>query len=118
MEIAQVFAINKSDLPGADRLRREVHAALSLSPGEQPEIVDTVAVEGKGVPEVLAAARRRLSRDPERAGQIWAQRLREMLRERLLERFPEPDFLAAGREIAAKRRDPYTILDEWTRHGV
>ena len=60
MEIAQVFVINKSDLPGADKLQREIHAAMGLAQSESPEveIVNTVALEGKGVAEVLAAARR------------------------------------------------------------
>ena len=31
MEIAQVFVINKSDLPGADKLQREIHAAMGLA---------------------------------------------------------------------------------------
>ena len=69
MEIAQVFVINKSDLPGADKLQREIHAAMGLAHGPEVEIVSTVALEGKGVAEVLAAARRAepRGRDPERS---------------------------------------------------
>jgi LAO/AO transport system kinase len=113
MEIAQVFVINKADLPGADKLHREIQAAASLSQAAAPEIVEAVALEGKGIAEVLAAARKQHHNDPEHAARIWAARLREMLRERLLERFPEQDFLAAGREIAEKHRDPYSILQDW-----
>jgi LAO/AO transport system kinase len=121
MEIAQVFVINKSDLPGADKLQREIHAAMglghSLEHDPEVEIVNTVALEGKGVPNVLAAARRAEAhgRDAERTAQIWAGRLREMLRERLLDGFSAETFLNAGREVAAHQRDPYTILNGWTK---
>jgi len=117
MEIAQVFVINKSDLPGADKLQREIQAAMGLAHGPEVEIVHTVALEGTGVAEVLAAARRAelRGRDSERSAQIWAARLREMLRDRLLDRFSSEDFVAAGREVAAHRRDPYTILNDWLK---
>jgi hypothetical protein len=36
-----------------------------------------------------------------------------MLRERLLDRLPEAEFLEAGRAVAEKRRDPYTVIHEW-----
>jgi len=121
MEIAQVFVINKSDLPGSDKLQREIHAAMGLAQsrehGPEVEIVNTVALEGKGVADVLAAARRAepRGRNAERSAEIWAGRLREMLRERLLDRFSAEDFAAAGREVAAHQRDPYTILNDWLK---
>jgi LAO/AO transport system kinase len=115
MEIAQVFVINKSDLPGADKLEREIQAAQGLARGPYVEIVRTVALEGMGVAEVLAAAGRAevRGRDPERSAHIWAARLREMLRDRMLDRFSAEEFLAAGREVAAHQRDPYSILHDW-----
>jgi LAO/AO transport system kinase len=115
MEIAQVFVINKADLPGASQLERDIHAAVSLSMDAAPEIVSAVALEGKGVPEVLAASRRAAerSRGPEHGARIWAARLREMLRERLAERVTADEFLNAGRAVATRERDPYSILDEW-----
>jgi hypothetical protein len=45
--------------------------------------------------------------------EIWSQRLREMLRERLLDRIPAEEFSAAGRDVADKRRDPYSIINDW-----
>jgi LAO/AO transport system kinase len=53
MEIADIFAINKSDQPGADRVERELQGMLSLSEGRQVPIVRTVATDGTGVPELL-----------------------------------------------------------------
>jgi len=122
MEIAQVFVINKSDLAGADKLQREIHAAMGLAQSREydpeVEIVNTVALEGKGVADVLAAARRAepRGRSVERSAEIWAARLREMLRDRLLDRFSAEAFLSAGREVASHQRDPYTIVHEWLKN--
>src|SRR6185436_10579101 len=112
---AQVFVINKSDLPGTDKLQREIQAAMGLAQGPEVEIVSTVALEGTGIADVLAAARRAepRGRDAERSAQLWAARLREMLRDRMLDQFSSETFLAAGREVASHQRDPYTILHEW-----
>jgi LAO/AO transport system kinase len=55
LEIADVFAINKSDQPGADRVERELQAMLSLADGPKPPIVRTVATEGAGVDALLEA---------------------------------------------------------------
>jgi len=55
MEIADIFAINKSDQPGADRVVRELEAMLNLAHGRRPAIVKTVATEGSGIEELLAA---------------------------------------------------------------
>jgi LAO/AO transport system kinase len=57
MEIAGVFAINKSDQPGADRVERELGSMLSLANGDKPKpaIVHTVATTGEGVQKLLEA---------------------------------------------------------------
>ena len=50
MEIADIFVINKADLPGADRVEQELHAEV-----RGPAIVRTVATENKGIAELIAA---------------------------------------------------------------
>src|ERR1022692_5221433 len=56
MEIADVFVINKSDQPGAERMEREIQSALSLAQnGQTPPIIRTIATDGTGVPELLKA---------------------------------------------------------------
>jgi LAO/AO transport system kinase len=52
LEIADIFVINKADLPGADKLEQELHQIA----GDRP-VLRTVASEGQGVAEVLQAAR-------------------------------------------------------------
>jgi len=53
LEIADVFAINKADQPGADRVERELEGMLGLAEGPRPPIIRTVATEGKGIDELL-----------------------------------------------------------------
>jgi LAO/AO transport system kinase len=50
LEIAGIFAINKSDHPGADRVERELQAE-----GFHQPIIRTVATEGVGIAELLLA---------------------------------------------------------------
>jgi LAO/AO transport system kinase len=123
MEIADVFVINKSDQPGADQLEREIKAMQSLSTrkdGWVPPIVRTVASDGRGIAEALSAVRSFLERGggKDREVENWSMRLREMLRERLLERFADLDFQAAARDIVARRSDPYTIVHAWLKRNA
>jgi LAO/AO transport system kinase len=118
MEIADVFVINKSDQPGADRLEHEIKAIQSLSTrkdGWVPPIVRTVGTEGQGIGEALAAVRSFLARGgaKDRAVANWSLRLREMLRERMLDGFSDLNFQAAAEQVASRRADPYTIIDGW-----
>src|ERR1039457_3326867 len=50
MEIADIFVVNKSDRPGADRVELELHAEGFACP-----ILHTVATEGKGIAELVEA---------------------------------------------------------------
>jgi LAO/AO transport system kinase len=50
LEIAGIFAINKSDHPGSDQVERELQAE-----GFHQPIIRTVATEGVGIAELLAA---------------------------------------------------------------
>jgi len=54
MEIGDIFVINKSDQPGAERVERELQAILSLTPDRHAPIVRTVASDGKGIDELMA----------------------------------------------------------------
>lgn len=119
MEIADVFVINKADQPGADRLEREIKAAESLAKrpdGWKPPVVTAVAKDGSGVDETLAAIRkyREFSGGgSRRAVENWSGRLREMLRDRMLQSLGGLDFDSAAVEVAARRTDPYTVISKW-----
>jgi LAO/AO transport system kinase len=52
LEVADIFVINKADLPGADKIEQEVHSVADDRP-----VLRTVASEGQGIAEVLHAVR-------------------------------------------------------------
>lgn len=118
MEVADVFVLNKADQPGIEKLEREIQFLLGIAHrrnGWQPPIVRTVASEGQGIGEALAAARQyqETGSSHGRAAQLWSGRLREMLREKLLDRFPAQQFDEAGHAVAERRKDPYALVREW-----
>ena len=59
LEIGDVFCVNKADLPGADRTRREIEAMLSIKEvdGWRPPVIETVAVSPghTGVEDLVSA---------------------------------------------------------------
>lgn len=67
LEIADLYCVNKADLPGAQRTLQEVRTMLNLapkppsgtpSPGWRPPIVATAAAAGTGVDDLLEALHR------------------------------------------------------------
>jgi LAO/AO transport system kinase len=52
LEIADIFVINKADLPGTDKLEQELRGIA----GDRP-VLRTVASEGQGIAELMQAAR-------------------------------------------------------------
>jgi LAO/AO transport system kinase len=118
MEVADIFVINKADRPGADALERDVRALLSMAGNNgkwSPPVLKTVATEGQGIGEVLEAVRKfqESGQRRNRRADLWRLRLRDMLRERLLERLPAAELEAAAEDVAARRRDPYSIIEDW-----
>jgi LAO/AO transport system kinase len=125
MEIADIFVINKSDRDGAERVEREIRALQSLSVRSDhwaPPIVKTVASEGKGIAELVAAIeeyetylqKENLLR--QHHIENWQERLIEMLRDAMLEKAREQmeDGKVAryAAEVAEHKRDPYTLVEE------
>jgi LAO/AO transport system kinase len=126
MEIADIFVINKSDREGADRVEREIRSMQSLAIRADkwtPTIVKTVASEGKGVAE-LATAIAEYEQYLQKQDLLlkkkitnWQERLVEMLRDSLLERLlsermQEGEIGRLAADIAAHRRDPYSLVEE------
>jgi LAO/AO transport system kinase len=126
MEIADIFVLNKADREGTDRFEQQLKAMLSLAPergGWRPPVVRTIATENKGIRE-LGAAIQEFRRHVERSGQLqarktanWKQRLLDLLEARLLDRvvgrgLGEKGLQELAAEIAARRRDPYSVVGE------
>ena len=126
MEIADIFVINKSDREGAERVEREIRAMQTLATRPDkwsPPIVKTVATEGTGIPELVAAIAEHeqyLVREnlalKKKIGN-WRERLVEMLRESLLERvlreqMSDGQVAKYAAEVAEGKRDPYSLVEE------
>jgi LAO/AO transport system kinase len=119
MEIADVFLLNKADQPGIDKLQRELETSLPLTEPDRwmPPIVRCVASEGTGISEAVAAIRSSAEsvQRPQAASANWAERLREMFRERAVARLDGAAVEAAAVEVAARRIDPFTVVERWLK---
>lgn len=108
MEIADAYILNKADQPGIDRLEREVCAVapgipvVRCSPESgSADIWKTLqAIASSDVPRKRIAAN-------------WAERLRIMYRERIESRLEPEDVAAAAEAVAARRTDPYSVVENW-----
>jgi len=128
MEIANIFVVNKSDREGADRVEREIRAMQSLTSHHGahdwiPPVVRTVASEGVGVAELLAAVARYQDYLQQHGLQIqkraenWRTRLVEMLRQQFVERgigdrMGREALDRHARAIAEHREDPYALVPQ------
>lgn len=117
MEIADVFAINKADLPGADRLEREIRFTQGLNdPKSKADIAPVhcvVATEDRGVEELMRAVYAAFENRGERNSRArnWSFRLRELLRESLLARISESEIERYAELVAARKLDPYAAVE-------
>ena len=126
MEIGDIFVINKADREGVYATEKELEALLSLTSradGWDPPIVKTVATENQGI-EPLAEAIDRFQQtelsavgSSERRRSIARWRIVELLRERLLARVLASESSVAmleqlADEVATRRRDPYSAVEE------
>ena len=126
MEIGDVLVINKADRDGVLRTEKELEGLLSLAVRAdewQPPIVKTVAIENKGIAELVAAidgARESQTTRPasnERRQAIARWRILELLRERLLSEALHSDSVSEKldrlvADVANKKRDPYSAIEE------
>jgi len=146
LEIADVFAVNKADYPGADQMVTLLRQMLNLGgsrpqhvwhhntymdvePGEPepeearwtPPICKTVAVQGEGVAELLAAIEehrrylessgQRQARARQRARSEFLDLLRHELLERLLDDLPAGEIDRIVERVMSREVDPYTAAE-------
>jgi len=139
LEIADLFAVNKSDRPGADRIVRELRGMLELrhavrAPSEktgvspakdwEPPILKVIASRDQGVDGLLEAIdshRAFLDRTGERKNRELLREATQfvaLLRDRLLRNALAKLEREKGRleevalQIVERRADPYALADE------
>lgn len=117
MEIADIFVINKADLPGASRLEGEIRAMQSLgdrpSRAEAAPLRSVIASEGRGIPELVDLIEEVHARDGRQTERVetWSFRLREMVRDKILALVPHEQIEEHARRIAEKIENPYTAAE-------
>jgi len=124
IEVADVFAINKADLPGADRLEQEIRAMQSLgNPSDRANAAPmrrVIATEGKGIEDLFAVIQSIFDmrgRQGSRA-ESWAFRLREMVREACLESMSQSELERHADLVATQKEDPYSAVDALLTEGI
>ncbi len=132
MEIGNIFVVNKADREGSRKTVRELKNLIELGlrrsedEGWEPPILETEALKGRGIPELIEAIekhRRYLeSNDKGQWRKVESKRARtqllETLREealkellhRMEERGQSLDDLVE--KVAAKETDPYSIVQD------
>jgi LAO/AO transport system kinase len=118
MEIADVFAVNKADLPGADRLAAEIQAMQSLIDSQDlhvnAPICKLVANRAEGIDSLWSAIETASSqkRTPARQVSDWSHRLREMVRDHVVSRISVQVLKEYAERVSQRRLDPYRAVEE------
>lgn len=129
MEIADVFAINKADREGADRVEKEIRAMQSLAGTHGPHdtwtapVVKTIGTSGEGIDALIAAIDQRrkwLAQDDRltaRRKMYWRERIEGMLRQALLKEarahgLSDKQLQSHAERVACGTEDPYRLIPE------
>lgn len=123
MEIADIFVLNKSDSPFAERTEKQLRAMLDLGLGGKapPPVVKTVATDGQGVDKLvkeidkLVADRDQELRDSRKKRLIpWM--LMDIISEKIYHSvthdIESSEFESLIERIYRREIDPYTVADE------
>jgi LAO/AO transport system kinase len=130
MEIAELYVINKSDRPGADKLKQEVEVMLGIRRGNafahvrwDPPVLTTVASKGDGISGLVAALDQH-HEYLERSGKLVERRRRHLaartravvnraIRQWVWDETQAEDLVARRiDEVAAGTRSPYEVAAE------
>jgi LAO/AO transport system kinase len=126
LEIGDLFTINKSDLPGADKLVREINMMLDLDSfmtDWRPPIQKVVANQGEGIPELLENVQKHRDYITEKG--ILAERRRKRAKDEMLDilnsdinRYVKGKIVDTGRldsyveQFQKHETDPYTVVGD------
>jgi LAO/AO transport system kinase len=126
MEIADIFVVNKSDYPGADKKVAEINAMLDIDPRERqwrPPVLLTNSRTGDGIEELAnkllehlkylkesgLLKQKGLQRSREELQSIMKYKLTQELSHKLQGR---PEYEKAIKLIAERKKDPYTVAEQ------
>lgn len=125
MEIADVLAVNKSDLPGADRMVSALKALLSLAPDQrwQPPVVRVIGTQAEGIAQLAEACDAHYA-ELESSGRLAEaersraeQQITALARARMLARLRtdagETALQRLSEAVASREIDPHTAAERW-----
>jgi LAO/AO transport system kinase len=125
MEIADIFVINKADLPGADRTATEINMMLDMKHGEawRPPVNPTVAMRAEGITDLWQSLQkhRNYMEESGRLQEIRRERVRRELTDQVeylvknqiwdqVKAQIELDSLV--KKIANREQDPYSAATD------
>ncbi|OAT81333.1 methylmalonyl Co-A mutase-associated GTPase MeaB, partial [Desulfotomaculum copahuensis] len=122
MEIADIFVVNKCDLPGAARVAAEVEIMLDMQAGRldwRPPVVTTSTLSDRGTADLLTAidqhrrylvqgglfTRRRQTRAKDETLSLVNHRWQQLVQKKITTPGPVNDLLSA---VLSRGMDPYT----------
>ncbi|HWF46908.1 MAG TPA: methylmalonyl-CoA epimerase, partial [Bryobacteraceae bacterium] len=117
MEIADVFVINKADLPGAERLEQDIRAMQSFGGPDERRVAAAIrrvsASEGQGIDDLLGVIEEvpTAQATGSSAELVWRNRLRHMLRDHFYNAIPESELDRHAHSVAARSESPYAAVD-------
>lgn len=126
MEIADIYVINKADLPETEKMEIQLQALLSVSSqSKEIPIIKTVALTGEGVEELTKKITEMIfqkervenieKRRKEFARWLLLEHLKEVLSSNVVKRMSEDEMEKIVEKIYLKEIDPYTMAEELAR---
>ncbi len=125
MEIADIFVVNKADLPGKDRTVTELEAMLDLSPAKEwrPPVITSNALKGEGIVDIWETIQKHrqyledsgllFSVRKERAKRELVDQVENLIKSIVWSRIKENISLEElTEELAERKTDPYTASRE------
>ncbi len=126
MEIADIFVVNKSDYPGADKKVAEINTMLDTDPRERPwrppvlltnsrtgdgvtELADKLLEHFKYLKDSSLLEQKGLQHSREELQSIMKYKLTQELSSKLQ---GKPAYEKAIRMIAQRKKDPYTVAEQ------
>ncbi|MBN1225313.1 MAG: methylmalonyl Co-A mutase-associated GTPase MeaB [Candidatus Aminicenantes bacterium] len=126
MEIADVFVLNKADSPDTDRTQSQIEALLEMG-GKQgliPEVVKTVATEGRGIPMLIQAIEKitvgqneavRVKRKKRRLSWMLREIINARIYKEVMDHVRGLEFDEYVDKLFLREIDPYTLADQIVR---
>jgi LAO/AO transport system kinase len=130
MEIGDVFAVNKADREGAAKTHREIDSMLDFTDSDwRPPVHDVVAIQNKGIEELLTAIKAHLSY-LEESGEMLNRRTKsseieilELIKDRMMqdllkEKEIQTDIKQYSKKVAERSLDPYGASEKVLRKTI